>query len=114
MRVNTESGGWCCMACPARGGDVLAFEMAHTGVDFVAAARRLGAWTEEGENGQRPRRRPLPFNPRDALEVLADGAYLVAVAAGNVARGVMLTKADRALLRRTAARIHRICREVSR
>lgn len=27
MRINVESGGWICMACNARGGDVVAYRM---------------------------------------------------------------------------------------
>jgi hypothetical protein len=26
MRVNTESGGWCCMSCFAKGGDVCSYQ----------------------------------------------------------------------------------------
>ena len=44
LRVNTESGGWRCMACSASGGDVLAFHMQRHGLEFVDAARLLGAY----------------------------------------------------------------------
>ena len=46
MRVNVHSGGWCCMNCGAKGGDVLSFEMQLTGAEFVPAAKALGAWID--------------------------------------------------------------------
>lgn len=44
LRVNVESGAFRCMACGARGGDVLAFHRARHGLSFVQAAQDLGAW----------------------------------------------------------------------
>ena len=44
MRVNAESGGWICMSCGAKGGDVLSHHMQRTGATFVEAAKALGAW----------------------------------------------------------------------
>lgn len=44
MRVNTQTGAYVCMACGARGGDVLDYERAVTGADFATAARALGCW----------------------------------------------------------------------
>ena len=44
LRVNLLTGAYKCMACGARGGDVLAFHMAAHGLDFVSAAKALGAW----------------------------------------------------------------------
>ena len=43
LRVNRETGAFVCMAqCGARGGDVLAYEMATTGLGFIECARRRG------------------------------------------------------------------------
>jgi DNA primase len=47
LRVRLDSGGFCCMACGARGGDVLAFHRLKTGLNFVEAARALGAWEQQ-------------------------------------------------------------------
>lgn len=48
MRVNLQSGSWVCMAgCGARGGDILAYEQAHSGTSFVDSAKALGAWVED-------------------------------------------------------------------
>jgi hypothetical protein len=44
LSIHRERGAFRCFACGARGGDVLAFEMLRSGVDFKGAARALGAW----------------------------------------------------------------------
>ena len=106
MRINTATGGWCCMACDAKGGDVLSYHMQMHGLEFVEAARQLGCWTEDGKPAQLQRPAPLP--PRAALQVLAFEATLVAVAAGNVAHGVALTDIDLARVLSAAARITRL------
>lgn len=106
MRINTATGAWVCMSCGAKGGDVLAYEMAANGVDFVTAAKALGAWVEDGK--PEPRRKPAPLPPRAALEVLSFEAMLTAVAAGNLAQGLVLTAKDRARLMTAAGRIAKI------
>jgi len=50
LRVRIETGAFRCMACGAKGSDVLAFHMQHHGLSFKQAARALGAW-EEGGHG---------------------------------------------------------------
>ena len=103
MRVNIASGGWCCMACPAKGGDVLAHYMAEHGVDFVTAAKALGAWQDDGQPARPARPRQLPA--ASAIEVLQFEVTLTAVAAGNLAHGVQLTDVDRTRLLLAAQRI---------
>jgi DNA primase len=44
LRVNMETGAFRCMACGARGGDVLAFHMRRHELRFAEAAKSLGAW----------------------------------------------------------------------
>ena len=44
LRVNVERGSYRCMACGARGGDVLAFHMQKHGLGFIQAIKELGAW----------------------------------------------------------------------
>ncbi|ADL54763.1 CHC2 zinc finger domain-containing protein [Gallionella capsiferriformans] len=46
LGINTESGGFFCHACGAKGGDVLAAHQLITGCDFVTSAKVLGAWEE--------------------------------------------------------------------
>ena len=48
------------------------------------------------------------LSPRAALSALAFEATLTAVAAGNVAQGVVLTDADRSRLMQAAGRINRM------
>ena len=47
LRVNVDVGAFRCMACGAKGGDVLAFHMQRHGLRFVDAAKALGAWKDE-------------------------------------------------------------------
>lgn len=47
LRVRLDEGCFCCMACGAKGGDVLAFHRRKYGLGFKDAAIELGAW--EGE-----------------------------------------------------------------
>ncbi len=109
MRINTETGGFCCMACDAKGGDVLAYHIQATGKDFASAARELGAWIDDGKP-QRPQR-PTTLPPRAALEVLNMEALIVAIEAARIVRGHIPDEADKARLLLCANRINRIARE---
>jgi len=106
LRINIASGGWVCMACDEKGGDVLAFHMRLQGLAFVDAAKALGAWVADG-NAQFIQT-PKPLSSRDALSVLKFESTLVAVAAGNIAHGKSLTETDRSRLLVCANRINRI------
>lgn len=106
MRVNVSSGAWVCMSCGEKGGDVLAYEVKESGREFVAAARALGCWVDDGRPYVPPK--PTPLSPRQALSVMAFESTLAAVAAGNVAHGLTLTDADRARLMVAANRINRL------
>ena len=115
MRVNLRSGGFCCMAgCGARDGDVLAYHMAAHGLGFVEAAKELGAWQDDPASAHAgtQRRRPFGLPAREALALLRDDALVVAVAAGNLARGTALSEADRQRLLEGAVRIQRIADQV--
>ena len=104
MRINTVTGAWVCMACGKKGGDVLAYEMASTGAEFVDAAKSIGACVDDGK--PQAQQKPTPLSPRAALSVIAFEATLTAVAAGNIAHGVALTELDRARLLKAANRIN--------
>ena len=107
LRVNLESGAFVCMAgCGAKGGDVLAYQMAAHGLEFVEAAKALGCWIYDGQPDRKHKPTPLP--PRAALEVLSFEATVVAVAAGNVAHGLVLTEADLARVLAAAQRVTRL------
>lgn len=106
MRINTATGAWVCMACDAKGGDVLAYEMQAQGLEFMEAAKALGAWIDDGKPV--PQHKPAPLSPRQALQVLATEANLAAIAAGNVARGVAMSDLDLARLMTASNRITRL------
>ena len=79
--------------------------MALTGMEFVEAAKALGAWRSDGNTAPA---RPTPLSPRAALEVLKFEAMVVAVAGGNVARGVTLSDPDRSRVMQAAGRINHV------
>ena len=106
MRINLHSGAFVCMAgCGARGGDVLAYHMAAYGLEFIDAAKDLGAWVDDGKLAPNS---PAPFSPRQALDVLKTEVNLIAIAAGNVAHGMALSENDRSRLMQAAGRVLRI------
>ena len=109
MRVNAESGGWVCMACGEKGGDVLAFHMRRHGLNFVSAAKALGAYSDSAQP-ERPRR-ARKLAPADALEVLYQDALLVWVAAWNLVNGVVLTDRDRTDLTAAMRRVTLVSQE---
>ena len=65
LSVNLDSGGFYCFACGAKGGDVVDFVRQRYGLDFVLAAKYVGAWDDkplseaERSEFQRNRRRAL-------------------------------------------------------
>lgn len=106
MRVNTATGAWVCMSCDAKGGDVLSYEMQHAGLNFVEAAKAVGAWVDDGK--PQKHHKATTLTPRNALEVLGFEATLCAVAAGNLAAGLQLSNVDRARLLVCCKRITRL------
>jgi len=46
LRINTRSGGFKCMVCEAKGGDVIAFHMQRHSLPFIEACKALGAWEQ--------------------------------------------------------------------
>ena len=44
LRINTQKGCFKCMACGAKGGDLIAFHQKITGRSFIEACKDLGAW----------------------------------------------------------------------
>lgn len=106
MRINVASGGWCCMSCGEKGGDVLAYHLQLHGLEFVEAAKQLGAWVDDGKP-QRPQK-PTPLSPRAALEVIGFECSLVAVAGANIAHGVVLSSVDLSRVLVAAGRINRL------
>ena len=106
MRVKVSTGAWVCMSCGEKGGDVLAYEIKVGRREFVDAAKALGCWVDDGRPQLQSKLTPL--SPRQALSVMAFESTLIALAAGNVSNGVMLTDADRVRLMVAANRIIRL------
>ena len=112
MRVNVATGAFKCMNCGAGGGDVLAYHMHVHDMEFMEAARDLGAWIDDGK--PLIDQKPTALPPRAALEVMAFEAMLVAVAAGNLASGHVLSTIDLRRLLISAGRINRIVKDYVR
>lgn len=102
-RVNIATGGWCCMACGASGGDVLAYHMQAHGVGFIEAAKALGAWQENAKHA--PAQKPRTLSARDGLELLYQDALVLFVVGADIGRGKTPSEADRAAVAAAARRI---------
>ena len=109
MRVNVKTGAFRCMNCGESGGDVLSYVMKKHGLEFVAAAKSIGAWVHDGKPQQQVK--PTTLSPRAALQVLNREATITAVAAGNLAKGMKLSEIDFKRLFVCAHRIGRISEE---
>jgi len=107
MRVNIDRGSWVCMACGAKGGDVLAHHMQRHGIDFVQAARALGAWTEDGA----PPPRPRAFSATDAAQVIVLELLVCLVVISDARRGITPNEADWARFLAAAGRVETIAQE---
>lgn len=46
LRLRLDVGAFRCMVCGVHGGDVLAFHMQLYKLNFISAARALGAWED--------------------------------------------------------------------
>ncbi len=106
MRINVASGGWRCMNCDEHGGDVLAYHMQAHGLEFVDAAKALGAWVDDGKPA--PRQTPAPLPPRAALSVMAFESTLVAIEGTRIGNGVIPTQEVLTRIRVATGRINRI------
>ena len=53
MRINLETGQYICYAC-GTGGDVVKFHMDRHGMNFIDAAKDLGAWAGNGQAHNSP------------------------------------------------------------
>ena len=93
MRVNVRTGGWRCMACTLHGGDVVAHHMQRHGLDFVAAARQLGAYVEDGKP-HRGQTTPATIPARDAMELAATGLRVAVLVMSDIRAGVIPSDQD--------------------
>lgn len=92
MRVNTETGGWCCMNCGAKG-DLLGHHMQKHGLEFVEAARALGAYVED--NGpHRGSDKPLGLSAREAIQVASFELTVAMVVMADTRAGLIPSDDD--------------------
>ena len=93
MRVNTESGGWVCMACGEKGGDVLAYAMRRHGLEFIEAARMLGAYVDDYKPHCGPAQ-PTTLSARDAMAVVAFEIVVLMIVIADIYKGLIPSDAD--------------------
>jgi len=111
LRVNSQTGSWCCMAGCGSGGDLLAFEQWRTGASFIEAARALGAWRDDPSGPLvRIDRRPTGLSASDALVLIRRDVEALAVAAARAARAGVVEPTVRDYLVATAARVLSVIR----
>ena len=107
LRINVKTGAFCCKGCgDLAGGDVLSFHMQTRGMEFVEAAKSLGAWRNDG-TPERPRK-PTPLSARSAIDVLKFEASVVAIAAGSIGNGISLTEREKRRVLKASGRIIRV------
>ena len=110
MRINVASGGWCCMNCGEKGGDILAYTMRLHGLQFVEAARRLGAYVDNGNRVHAPAK-PTLLGARDAMEVIVAELGIAFIVIGDIKRGIVPSETDWASFLRAASNIEVLARE---
>jgi DNA primase len=110
MRVNRKSGGWRCMACGEKGGDILDFQMKLHGLDFIEAARSLGAYVEDGEP-HRGRSTQTTLPAREAMELAAKAMLVALVVTSDIRRGVIPSGADWLAFLEAAGQVEAIAME---
>lgn len=112
MRINVETGGWICMSCATKGGDVLSHYMRRTGADFVTAARALGAWTDGGTSNV-SREQPRRLSARDALQAVGLELNVCVVVISDARRGVVPNDTDWRRFLQAAGRVEFIALEAA-
>lgn len=110
MRINTQTGGWMCMNCGAKGGDVVAYEMQADDVDFITAVKALGAWIEDG-HAPPPSEKPRTLSAKQAMEVVAFESFFLLCCAGTLRNGNPLTPGDMDRLATCTGRIRVLSEE---
>lgn len=110
MRINTASGAFVCMSCGVKGGDVLAHHMQAHGLDFIEAAKALGALVDDGK--PQAQIKPATLSARSALEVIAFELTVMLVVATDIAKGITPTTEDLLRFKAATARLGFIVGEV--
>jgi len=93
LRVNIKTGGFMCMNCMVKGGDVLAYVMQRHGLEFVQAARSLGAYADDGKVHQ-GQDKPTTLSARAAMELAAHDTMTAALVLSDVLHDRKVIAAD--------------------
>lgn len=109
MRINLKSGGFMCMSCGEKGGDVLAYHQHANSLEFIDAAKALNAWSDDGQPSTY---KPSPVSARTMLEVIAFEVQIVALMAADLAKGITISELDKHRLFEAASRITRVAEEL--
>lgn len=109
MRINIKSGGFMCMSCGEKGGDVLAYHQLANCLEFIDAAKALNAWSDDG---QPCTYKPSPVSARTMLVVIAFEVQIVALMAADLAKGIAISELDKHRLFEAASRIIRVAEEL--
>lgn len=112
MRVNTDTGGWICMSCGAKGGDTLAHYMQATGTTFVQAAQDLGAWVDDGTHQPVPSQ-PARLSARDALQVIGLELGVCVIVIADARRGLTPNESDWQRFLEAAGRVQFVAQEAA-
>jgi hypothetical protein len=107
LRIQTDTGAFVCMACNAKGGDVLAYHRAAHGLEFVDAAKALGAYREDG-NAYTGSTRPTAIPARALLQVIGFEALVASMVACDLAAGRPVSALDKQRLLAATGRIQHI------
>ena len=110
LRVNVDSGGWVCMACGTKGGDVLAYTMQRHGLGFVEAARALGAYIDD-DKPHRGLTKKATLSARDAMQVVALELHVPVVVISDIRSGVIPCDADWQRFLTSAGRVIALAQE---
>lgn len=110
LRVKVSTGAWRCMACGAKGGDVLAFHMQRHGLDFIDAARQLGAYADD-DKSHRGQREPTTLQARDAMELVAHALLTIVIVMSDIRAGVIPSNEDWQSFLRRAGQIDQMIAE---
>jgi CHC2 zinc finger len=110
LRVNTSTGGWICMACGVKGGDVLAYAMQRHGLEFVQAATMLGAYVDDGRS-PKANTRPSTLPARDAMQLVSLELGIAVCVIADVRAGVIPSDTDWQRFLETASRVQTIAEE---
>jgi len=109
MRVNLKTGGFMCMSCHEKGGDVLAYHQQANDLEFIDAAKALGCWQDDDKPSTY---KPSPVSARTMLEVIGLEVQIVALMAADLSKGKPISDVDKDRLFLATNRITQVAGEL--